>query len=702
MRIALIFPPGSDPRAPHLAIPALTAHLRQAGIEVEPVDLDIEGLRALLRPESLAEAARRLRNGAGAHLPPQRRHELTRLAEGIEERAAQALAVVRDERRFLHGHDLGAALANIDVALSLASAAAPIALDYSIAPVRYDVAGCDTRRLGDVLEVTRRPEANLFHAFWEAEALPRIEARDPLLVGVSLTNRQQLIPGLALARRLKERGHFVVLGGTLVAKYADEMLAWPEFFRAFADGVVAYEGESALVELANQLQGGRDFARVPNFRYLEGGRVRATPPHVENVEALPTPDFAGLPLNDYLSPRRVLPVYFGKGCYFGRCNFCDIPHINRISPKRYRRRSPERILEDVRALERRFGARHFVVTDESLAPELLRRIAAAFAGHEGRYAFTGYARLLTGFTPELCREIAAFGMRKLYFGLESASQRVLDHMDKGTRIADAPAVLRACDAAGIRYHLFGMIGNPEEEEADARATLDFMLEQAGSLGHPGNTCDIHRFGLDVRAPYFGRREQLGITVDPEALGHELTISLNHSDWRNTRGLSPERTDALLAEFNDRLRLARASFHNAPREPWPSFEEHAVVYAEHYRDEPFPWASALPDGERGFRLRVSPAAVAHTGRDGVTLTALCGSATLPARLAAGLLDPAPRRIAELVAACVAASPDEAARAEKLLRELVLALCAKGILQVQWLPPDVSPAPREAAEAADSAA
>src|SRR5207248_4643391 len=58
-RVTLIFPPATDPRSPHLALPCLAAALRDAGCDVELLDLDVEGLHALLAPDRMAETGRR-------------------------------------------------------------------------------------------------------------------------------------------------------------------------------------------------------------------------------------------------------------------------------------------------------------------------------------------------------------------------------------------------------------------------------------------------------------------------------------------------------------------------------------------------------------------------------------------------------------------------------------------------------------------
>lgn len=698
MSVALFFPSATDPRAPMLALPSLAAWLRSSGVEVALRDLDVEGLDFLLRPERLGAALSRLGKGRG-WLPAERRALLLRLGEGLPERAPRALELLRHSERFFHGHDLASARELLDLALGITAGAAPRAVTCSLEPIRYDVAGCDPRRLRDLLAAAEDPGANLFHDFWEEEVLPRLERERPLLAGVSLTNRQQLVPGLMLARRLKRRGHFVVLGGALLTKFADQLAAWPEFFEAFADGVVVFEGETALLELIGQLRGSRDFSRVPNFRYLERGAVRATPVRVEDLDALPTPSFEGLPLGRYLTPQPVLPVMLGKGCYHSACRFCDIPHINRVADRPRRPRRAERVARDLRAHELRHGARHFVFTDDALAPAALLELAEALGPDQGRYSFVGYARLDAAFSPDVCSHLAQMGVRKLFFGFESGSQATLDHMSKGTRVERAPAILRACHEAGLRFHLFSMVGLPEEDEAAARETLDFLAGQRDVLDHPGNSFDVHRFGLDVRAPYWARRGELGLQVAPGAGQGELIVSLGEAEWENRRGLTRQRTDELLEEFQARLRLVYQRHHNGPRLPWPPYEEQSLFYCERYGDGPFPFATALPaDEDQPFELRLNPACARWEAGPVAALASAAGVIEVPAPLAAALLAEGPRTLRQLVARCGFGS-DQRARAGDLLRGLVWRLAGCGILQVFWPPAPpaaaVSPGPEAAA-------
>ncbi|WP_407520166.1 B12-binding domain-containing radical SAM protein [Methylobacterium oryzisoli] len=657
MRVCLIFPPATDPRAPHLALPYLAAVLRRAGVATTLVDADLGGLLWLLRPESVAHHLRRAAQAPPGH-DADEIARLLRRGERLLEDVPRALGILRDRVQFYDPHAFAFARETIQDAVQLAAAGTRVR--YDLCPIRYDVAGIDEQRLPDLIAATADPRANLFEDHWREVLLPALDGERPDLVGLSIVNRQQILPGLALARRLKARGHRVVIGGTVFTKFVGPLLARPEFFAHFADGLVAYEGETAILALVEALRDGRDLAEVPNLLSVADGRVRMGPTRVEDVDALPTPDFAGLPLGDYLAPEPVLPILVGKGCYFNECKFCDIPFINHVSRKPYRVRTTQRIVEDILTLNERTGCRHFVFTDEALPPRLLERLAEALEPYRDRdLSFVGYARFERGFTREVCAKIARMGLRKIFFGLESGDQATLDHMRKGIRIEDVRPVLGHCREAGILFHIFSMVGFPEETEASARTTLRFFEENADVIDHPGNTFDIHPFGLELRTGYFADAAQLGVGVPEEALAKDFVIGVR-TGWSNSRGLSQDEVMALVARYGAVLRTIYARHHNTPLHLWPGFEEYAILYGDHYRGRDFPYRTALPEDSdpRPFTIAWNPAAATERGDGLVQVASRTGAVAVGEPVFGLLAAPRPCRVGDFLAACAAIEGGEA--------------------------------------------
>ena len=630
-RVALIYPPGGDPRAPRLPLPALAAVLRPAGVDVSLLDLDIEGVLSLLRPARLLEAGERLRRKAGIadadwlRLREQAAYRAPELAETIP----AALATIRDPAQFCEPVRLNCARERIYDALDLVSLAAERRMRYQTEVLRYEVDGIDPSRFSGLLEVTSDPAANLFEQHWEADVFPRLEKGSYDLVGISLTLRWQIIPGLSLARHLRRKGFRVVLGGTAIAKVSHRLPHLPEFFTKFADAVVIREGETALLELINQLQGTCDLGKVPNLLYKADGKVCATRLHIEDYASLPTPDFDGMPLDRYLSPVLVLPMMVGKGCYHDECTFCDIPFINRVSPKRYRTRPAEKLAADIDALASKHHCRHFLFADEALPPRVLDRIADALEPLRRRnLVFSGYARLEPGFTRPLCEKLARAGLRRIYFGLESADQSTLDRMQKGIRIENAATVLHNCRDAGIRFHVFSMIGFPGEHHDSARRTIAFFKSNAELFDDPGNTFDIHELEILTDTPYFSQADKFGIRINASVEGRDFLFGIG-TDWENTDGLTRAEIAALLGEAADMIVPRLSRYHAWPPVVWPAQEEWSLIYAGRYFGRPFPHRLSVPDHSDAalYRLAWNPAAVVERAGDNCIVTSRRGSVTL---------------------------------------------------------------------------
>ena len=682
--VALLFPPGTDPRSPYLALPSLAAGLRRSGIEVRMHDLDVSGLWALMAPSRVIRAGLALERSSTLDGDASLRR-LVRSRERLAEDAAAALHRLRSADHFYDPNRFNAARETLSDALDLVSAATSTRVHYAITPPCYEVTGINIQQLADLEAVTANDDYNVSAEYWEEQLYPALREQQPELVGITITNAQQVIPGLTLARRLKSNGHFVVLGGALYAKFVERLRALPAFFQLFADGVIPYEGETALVALVDALRTSRQFRTVPNFLFLEGDTVRSGPTHVEDVSALPCPDFDGLPLDQYLTPEPVLPTYLGKGCYFNRCKFCDIPYINHISTKAYRLRSPERVASDLLTMNRLYGCRHFEFTDEALPPRTLEHLADALRPHESEnFRFVGYARLEPDFTPDLCRKIARMGVRKLYFGLESACQETLDHMDKGIRMTDVPAVLSNCSNAGIRFHLFTIIGFPEETRERAHQTFAFLRDNAAILDHPGNSFDMHPFGLELRTAYFHESCCNGTIITADVLTRDFVIGVG-SEWSNTRGLSPAEVEGLLNEYYVELRRVYHRHHAAPQHLWPAFEEFAVLYADRYFEADFRFWTSLPDDAdpHRYRLRWSPALHVEPYKDDfVIVTARNGEVLIDANTFA-LIAGVPFQPVEHMLTTLAASvpQNEGGSTRQFVRETIDSLVQRGLVQIE---------------------
>jgi hypothetical protein len=460
---------------------------------------------------------------------------------------SQALAWLAEGRLRLafKGLDQAATATRVAAALAVLTTPGPAFHD----PARYDQAAADYLRFGDLLGPVMSAQARraaagqtlapLMERFF-SELLQPLTEFAPQAVGLSALFSQQLPFALGLARRLKGQGMFTILGGATlsVMPRPERLLSAP--LGTGLNCLIVGEGEAGL---AAWLAGAEPEA-VPGLVWREGEATRATPPGmVEDLGALPAPDFTGFDLAACHGPALVLPYLGARGCFWQRCAFCT--HCQTYL--RYREEPAELTAARLVELSQRHGARHFALVDEMVHPRRLAALSQELLRLGADLSWSAYARPERGFTPELLALASKAGCRVLLWGLEAASQRVLDLMGKGTRIDDVSAALRHAQAAGIANLVFVMFGFPGETLAEIQATLDFLDAHAPLLAAVSKS----RFLLLDGAPMLAEPGRFGLTkVTPRAGDPLMTIAY---DYEVAAGPSQAEVDQL---YKDRLRGMR--------------------------------------------------------------------------------------------------------------------------------------------------
>jgi radical SAM superfamily enzyme YgiQ (UPF0313 family) len=353
------------------------------------------------------------------------------------------------------------------------------------------------------------------------EFLDDILAEKPDVVGFSMIFSNQLPVGALLGKLLRKRyGLPVVFGGSCFADAAEHFLKW---YPESADVVIAGEGEDALKHLLANLSENRcrepkctDNARMagPAFAPLEtvpgavyfgpDGTVRKTEKaYSKSIDYYGAPDFSDTDPRGYFSPEPLVPLLLSRGCYWRRCTFCV--HY-RSAGLTYRMHSMDFTIEMLRRFVDQ-GIRHFAFIDEMISPPHFTRLARAIKEAGLDIAYYALTKPNAEFTGEHLLEMAESGCKYLLWGLESGNQRVLDLMDKGTKVEDVSRVLKRAHAAGIYNHVFMICGFPTETEAEFEQTIKFLED------HRDYLYAVHRgvFSLEPESPIYEHAERFGIT-----------------------------------------------------------------------------------------------------------------------------------------------------------------------------------------------
>ena len=206
--MALIYPPSCDPTAPYLAVPMLTGFLRSRGATVLPIDANIDAYDALLSPGSL----RRLRDRIEARIADldaqkslshvdQLIYSTLQQARGdahaVPTRIVAAKATLRHPTRFYDPDAYGRAVATIDAALRVVSAAyAPLNLDFTAYRTPFSLTSPDE------IAHDAQPDHDPFDPYTERDLIPRLRAAAPRIVGLSVCFPGQLQPTFSMAPAL--------------------------------------------------------------------------------------------------------------------------------------------------------------------------------------------------------------------------------------------------------------------------------------------------------------------------------------------------------------------------------------------------------------------------------------------------------------------------------------------------------------------
>lgn len=564
MKALLLLPPPADVTQAYLSAPSLCAVLRRDGVAADQRDLGLEAFHYLTSAKRLGEALRHVRNRPA----PERKEERWKVlasGERCVEWIDEAKRTLRDPAHFYDGARYVRALNTVRSAMAL------IAEEAS--PVRWTFNTYGWPGVYDSSEMFARVEAGVKNPLGEAlEVLLDESIASYPFIGLSVTYPAQMIGALVVARRIRQvapESHLCV-GGALLSplrKTFVDLMRERDLF----DSVVVNEGETALRELVQQVEKtGRCLEPgtlppntiTPHSDWTEGG-VRA---HQEDLDALPTPDFEGLPMDDYLTPQHVLLVSTSRGCYYRKCAFCTVS----LALGSYRHRAPELVIQDMRRLSERYATPYFFLSEDSISPVRMRQLSGAMVESGSRFIWQCEARLETGLKRPILEKAYQAGCRRIMFGVESASQRVLNHMKKAIKVPEIHRVLRECKEIGIGYDLLTFIGFPTETRAEAQATIGFLFAQAGVA----NYFTFGSFLLQRDAPAGAMPEAYGVTKVYPPKG-DLCDTL---DYEVKSGLTQQ--EARLLEKSSREALATA---------YPNYNKihygtHVLLFMDRYKTD----------------------------------------------------------------------------------------------------------------------
>jgi radical SAM superfamily enzyme YgiQ (UPF0313 family) len=339
----------------------------------------------------------------------------------------------------------------------------------------------------------------------------RLKALNPELVSLSVPFPGNLYSAFRIAQWIKSRYHKVkiAMGGgfpnTELRSVSDVRVF------EFLDFICLDDGEAPVEHLCEYLDGKRSlndlkrtFAMVDSqLKYCNG----SISPDYKQFD-VGTPDYSDLHLDKYISVIEVVnPMHrmwsdgrwnkltMAHGCYWGKCTFCDIS-LDYI--KVYEPVAAGLLCDRMEEMIAQTGERGFHFVDEAAPPALMRSLALEIIRRKLTVTWWTNIRFEKSFTRDLCLLLKASGCIAISGGLEVASDRLLELIQKGVTVEQVARVCHNFTEAGIMVHAYLMYGFPTQT---AQETID-SLEMVRQMFEDGvlQSAFWHQFAMTAHSP----------------------------------------------------------------------------------------------------------------------------------------------------------------------------------------------------------
>ena len=257
-----------------------------------------------------------------------------------------------------------------------------------------------------------------------------------------------------------------------------------------------------------------------------------------------TPDYSDLLLDKYISVIEIAnPMHslwsdgrwnkltMAHGCYWGKCTFCDIS-LDYI--KLYEPIAGKTLVDRMETIIAQTGETGFHFVDEAAPPALMREVALEILRRKLTVSWWTNIRFEKSFTADLCLLLKASGCIAVSGGLEVASDRLLELIQKGVTVAQVAQVTRNFTEAGIMVHAYLMYGYPTQTILETVDSLE-MVRQMFELGILQSGF-WHQFAMTAHSPVGMFPEEFGVIPEMNA----ITFANNDIQFTDKTGIDHDK------------------------------------------------------------------------------------------------------------------------------------------------------------------
>lgn len=292
------------------------------------------------------------------------------------------------------------------------------------------------------------------------------------LTKMCLTNMRDA--ALTMIRLAKEKGC------TVIVSSSDSTDRFEIYLNAGADYIILGEAEITLLKLTNAIQNAEGNPEaIEGLAFLRGGNLIKTAKRnvIKDLDDLPFPAWDIIDMEPYRNMWMKQEGYFSmnmattRGCPF-KCNWCAKP----IYGNRYNTRSPQNVVNELKELKAKFNIDHIWFCDDifGLKPGWIREFADIAEKEKLFFRFKMQGRVDLLLKENNIKDLARVGCDNIWMGAESGSQKILDAMDKGTRVQQIFEATQLLKKHHIKPSFFIQFGYPGETRKDIEKTIEMI------------------------------------------------------------------------------------------------------------------------------------------------------------------------------------------------------------------------------------
>ncbi len=464
MKTILASVPPWYPNQPYLSIPLLTGILRNEGYRVYQRDINLSFFDNLLSEKELVTQFSSITQNSLS----EKEKSLYTLKDYFINNVFLMKSQLRDLSFYKNKIALKETFEDIDLILKTYQ------LNYndlniSLGYIEYNFNHFNPNTIIKYIDDSN----NLFKYYFEKYELDYLLEIIPDIFGISITIPEQLIPALSFAKIIKQYSPptKILLGGDYISRIYEKFVK-NNFFDELYDFILIGETEESIKILFKTFfdKNNNIFDNVPNLIWKD----KSNKTHINNKESISKysnnvyPDFDGLELDKYFTPKFIIPIEVSKGCYWGKCKFCE------IAGKQYFQKTSNSLLKEIKFLSAKYNTNYFSFVSSAPSPKLLKILSNLLIKENIKIYWSAMLRLEPYIDNKFAETLYNGGMKLAMIGIESGSQKTLDAMNKGLSIKNNNKILRLLSRNNIFTHCYFMLNYENEDVFEQKKTFEFI------------------------------------------------------------------------------------------------------------------------------------------------------------------------------------------------------------------------------------